>query len=112
MARECLRRWDACVNRAINGPKWLRHYDERLMGVAFLEHPDTNCHWHILVRHPDNCTVEEFRREVQRAWHKVTPSGTIDVQHIHDASGIAEYVTKELNNPKCWENFEILGSLQ
>lgn len=111
-ARAHLRSWDAHTNRRLLGPKWQRLYDERIMGVALLEHPDTNVHWHLLLRNPTRCDTRVFEREARYVWRRITSSGTVDVQNIFESKPIVDYVTKEIQKPKCWENFDILGSLQ
>ena len=48
-ARRLLREWDARVNRRLNGPKWVKRPDERLVWIAFPEKMEGNFHWHLVV---------------------------------------------------------------
>lgn len=111
--RNRLRDWDAQINRALYGPKWQEHADDLLWYFAFLEMPTVNPHWHLLVRvvgRWGSDVADEYRRlprECERAWKRITPAGTVDVQAISSGcySTVEDYVAKELRGATQYEQF-------
>src|SRR4051812_39121907 len=49
VARRLIKDWDARMNRALLGPKWVDRPDERMFNFYFLEKPGVNPHWHALI---------------------------------------------------------------
>ena len=110
--RHLLREWDARINRKMYGPKWHSHYDELLYWFGFLEKPDDNPHWHLLVRlnYLDPAEFERRERQLDEAtesiWNELIPAGTAIVKKItarHEY--VADYVSKELDFPLQYEHF-------
>lgn len=106
-----LRRWDAIVNRKLNGPKWAKRPDERLLWFAFPEKLDRNPHWHLLAQ--VDPTIEPHRRSerteqlpaiAQRSWGLVCPSGSFDCQAL-DPQPFTWYATKGLLDEENLERF-------
>lgn len=104
-----LREWDACVNRRALGRRWSKKVDERMRAAAFLEHPRTNTHWHLLVLPPVVPEPSGFVHLMEAEWRKLEPNGTVQIEPIYDSKQLSRYVTKELGDPECWERFELLG---
>jgi hypothetical protein len=48
--RMLLKAWDAGVNRELNGPKWQKRPDRRLLWLAFSEKIEGHLHWRLLVQ--------------------------------------------------------------
>jgi len=102
--RARLRKWEARTFRALYGPKWNKHFDELPWSFAFIENPRSNPHWHILMRLMKRLDESELietvllRQSANRAWLKLTPSGTVDVKGIEPGSNksVANYVAKQL----------------
>jgi hypothetical protein len=79
----------------------------------FLEKPDTNPHWHGLVRFftfeskPLALQEEIFDRNAERVWKKLVPTGTVDVQPITVQQGVIKYVAKMVPHPISYEQFVV-----
>lgn len=98
--RSLLKRWDARVNREINGPKWAARPDERLIWFAFPEKMDVNPHWHLVVQvDPEIKMLRRAERTKQlpligeKHWLKLVPRGSFDCQSV-ESSEVNRYVTK------------------
>lgn len=107
--RTRFRMWDALANRKILGRRSLKP-DERLFTAAFLERPTNNPHWHLLIRiqQPELPEAAKCPARLETTslgiWKKLTPSGSVDAQSIHDQKKMIEYVAKELMYPIQYEN--------
>lgn len=103
-AKRKLRAWDARLCRAILGSRWQRKPDERLVWIAICEKPDCNPHWHLLINAlPDqHAALDEH---LERAWIKLVPSGTANLQVVSFQKGAIAYVTKAIRNPVSYEGF-------
>ncbi|HCX66246.1 hypothetical protein [Parvibaculum sp.] len=104
-----LQEWDARVNRRALGRRWSKKVDERMRAAAFLEHPRTNTHWHLLALPPVVPEPSGFVHFMEAEWRKLEPNGTVQIEPIYDSKQLSRYVTKELGDPECWEHFELLG---
>ncbi|MGA0598131.1 hypothetical protein [Enterovirga sp. CN4-39] len=100
------------MNRALYGPKWASHKDELLWSFAFLEKPDRNPHWHLLIRLYDhdlavrNNRITKLEVRAAEIWQKLVPSGTADVRRIvHGHDRVASYVAKELGHELQYADF-------
>lgn len=108
-----LRNWDARLNRSMFGPKWVGRPDERIFSAFFLEKPAVNPHWHGLIRidpSDPSRAVElsgRFPGEAECYWRQLVPGGTTDVQMVDSTDGIANYITKELQNLIQYESFVV-----
>lgn len=88
----------AMMDRALLGHRWHKAPEqERVDGVFFIEHTRSNIHAHGLLRVPEQ-EGEDMAVLIARKWNRLTEAGSTDVQSIHDAYGVAEYVTKELKS--------------
>lgn len=110
-ARRCLNVWDAKVNRKLIGPKWAKKPDERMLWVFVLEKPQTNIHWHGLIRINDGLKTP-FRTVAADRWKNLVRSGTSDVQAIRSMEGLAGYVAKQVNYELCYINLEVCTGLR
>ena len=113
VARKHLRRYDAELNRRLNGTCWLKKTDERIFWVAFPENMDTNPHWHMVVAldrqgfHDDRSSrYADFERLATEAWLKQFPTGTA---HCAPLVGTAYewYITKDFEVDKKIEEFVV-----
>lgn len=109
--RDTLRKFDARMNHKILGKKWaIRDYD-RIWAWWFLEKPNSNPHWHGLVRFYDaeNVAIAEqekiFDEEADRIWKRLIPSGTVNIQPIMVQRGVCDYVCKMIGYPLSYEHF-------
>ncbi len=79
----------------------------------FLEKPNSNPHWHGLVRFFSNCdTLHEVAVQeglvcslAEPVWKRLVPSGSVKVRPITCQNGIAKYVAKELGNELSYNHF-------
>ena len=97
--RQLLKEWSARVNRAQLGSRWQKKPDEQIMFFAFLEKPDVNPHWHLLIQADIEMIDDldkwsrEFQDIAEKVWVKLLPSGTIDVKK-YISRGAIEYSLK------------------
>jgi hypothetical protein len=109
--RERLRKWDAHMNHAILGREWADRHADRLWAFYFLENPNSNPHWHGLVRFFTSDEEERERQEqifdesAEPIWKKLMPSGTVKVLDIYGQRGVAEYVAKQTAYPLSYEYY-------
>lgn len=106
--RSALRRWHGQIDRKLLGPKWNKRPDEqRTLFVAFVEHPDNNRHFHMMVKSTAPIVFEAI---AENAWQKIVPAGSMDVQYlVHrlDRMKTTNYSTKDVWNPYQMSNFII-----
>jgi hypothetical protein len=108
-----LKQWDARMNRALYGPKWSQHRDQLIWFFAFLESPQTNPHWHLLLRIDDSPAsgkpIGAFRLEakIRAIWSRLAPAGTVDVQPLGDRidAKLVDYVGKQLGSVAQYSSF-------
>lgn len=96
----------AHMDRALFGRRFnAKPLDRRTWFAAFVEHPDTNTHAHLLVR------VTEDRHDAFEAlfpgdrgafWCRWAARGTHVLRRIFDAEGWADYSTKHLRPDGDW----------
>lgn len=111
--RALLKEWDARVNREINGPKWAKRPDERLVWFAFPEKMDVNPHWHLIVEvDPLNETTTRADRTARLPeighmhWLNLVRQGSFDCQGV-DSSDVIRYVSKVNANQTHFEKFVV-----
>lgn len=120
LMRNRIRQWDAHLNRALIGRNWQKRTDQRIWCFCFLESPDANPHWHLLLRLdetpvagrvPDTALLEHHTR---RIWAKFAPAGTVDVQEIDvkTAHRVTNYVAKELRFMAQYSSFVLPDEFQ
>ena len=96
-AERVLRRWGRDINRKVLGRRWRfakRH--ERLLVIGFPEHPDTNLHYHLLVRAPTNPL--KVQQLAVAEWNRRVPSGELWTSPLPDAGDVhrfARYALKD-----------------
>lgn len=82
--------------------------DLRLRALAFLEHPDSNPHWHCLLAGPPDLmnVALEFGPSL---WRGLVKNGHGDVKPIGPLKAASRYVTKELYQDWSFESFIAYG---
>lgn len=74
-----LHEWHARLDRKMLGKKWHERPIERTRFIAFVEHPNSNIHWHMMLKL--NCTRHDtFNSEAPKIWKKLIKSGTVDIK--------------------------------
>lgn len=98
--RALLKEWDARVNRELNGRKWAKRSDERLVWFAFPEKMDMNPHWHLIVQvdpHIENATraarTDRLPEIGHMHWLSLVRQGSFDCQSV-ESPRVIEYITK------------------
>lgn len=111
--RALLKEWDARVNREINGPKWVKRSDERLVWFAFPEKMDVNPHWHLIVQvdpHIENATRAERTDRLPEIghmhWLSLVRQGSFDCQSV-ESPRVIEYITKMSAEESHFEKFVV-----
>ena len=111
--RSLLKEWDARVNREINGRRWTRRPDERLVWFAFPEKIDVNPHWHVIVQvDPDIQSHGRAARTLRLPeiahmhWLSLVRQGSFDCQSV-DSQGVINYITKMISVDRYFENFVV-----
>lgn len=93
-AKQKLRLFQALMDGATVGNGWHKS-PHRCRYTAVIENPNKNLHLHIAM-----CVApehrESFRRLAPAVWTKLCRGGTVDVQRIWNASGMADYITKQI----------------
>lgn len=99
-ARANLREFLARLSRATVGPKWRKRPGECAQCIAIIENAETNLHLHLSV-----CVsalhLAAFKSLVSTIWAELEPAGSVDVQDVWDARGLANYMTKQITPEKC-----------
>lgn len=111
--RSLLKEWDARVNREINGPKWAKRPDERLVWFAFPEKIDVNPHWHLIVEvdpYIESATREDRTQRLPEIahmhWLSLVRQGSFDCQSV-ESSGVIGYITKMSAEKSDFEKFVV-----
>lgn len=111
--RALLKEWDARVNRELNGRKWAKRPDERLVWFAFPEKMDVNPHWHLIVQvdpHIENAAraarTERLPEIGHMHWHSLVRQGSFDCQSV-ESSRVIEYITKASAEETHFEKFVV-----
>ena len=100
----------AMMDRSLIGHRWNKAPEQnRLDGLFFIEHASSNIHAHGLLRIPEQ-ENKDIALLVERKWNRLTQAGSTDTQSIHDAIGVAEYVTKEMRNFSFDQDQTVLAS--
>lgn len=78
-AAQDLHAWHGRLDRKMLGNKWHKKPFERTRFVAFVEHPESNIHWHLMLKL--NCTRHDtFNAKAEAIWKKLVESGTVDIK--------------------------------
>lgn len=112
-AKKLLDQWQRRVDGKLLGKrKWKEAPKEhRLFWIAFPEHPNTNLHYHLLVRAPVNPL--KVPQVATKVWKKIVPSGELWASALEEDDDIrqfASYATKDLWNGVGITNFIISDS--
>ena len=115
--RFLLKRWDARVNREINGPKWAARPDERLIWFAFPEKMGVNPHWHLVAQVDPEIEMPRRAERTKRLpsigekhWIKLVPQGSFDCQSI-ESPEVIRYVTKMSADENHFKKFVLYREL-
>lgn len=116
--RDVLKSWDARENRILNGPRWAKRPDERIMWIAFPEKQEVNPHWHLLAS-PDPTGFHDhraqryhaFQRSAERTWLRLLPTGTAQCVPLRGENW-EFYITKELAKSDRIEHFILSREFQ
>lgn len=116
--RARLKRWDAMVNRALNGARWSSRPDERFIWIGFPEKLEVNAHVHLLAAvDPEASSVNRLARAarlplfIEQAWIKTVSSGSVQCDTL-ESGQVEWYVTKELTKECRWEEFILSQEFQ
>ena len=95
-ARHYLKELHARLDRKTLGPDWAKMDPvyERLFSISFIEHPQTNLHFHTLWRSPQH--EARLIEAMPAFWGKLVPSGNVDTQPISTINKLSWYCTKQL----------------
>ena len=111
--RALLKEWDARVNRELNGRKWAKRPDERLVWFAFPEKMDVNPHWHLIVQvdtHIENAAraarTERLPETGHMHWMGLVRQGSFDCQSVV-SSNVIDYITKMSAEETHFEKFVV-----
>jgi hypothetical protein len=109
--RDLLREFDGRMNHAILGKHWARRDADRIWAFWFLEKPNSNPHWHGLVRffpvdgYPITAEEAIFDERAEPVWKRLVPGGSVDVKPITVQRGVIDYVGKMVSYPISYESF-------
>lgn len=88
-----LRKFKQWLFRAMTGK---RNCDgSALEHIATIEHEATNLHIHAVFRVP-NEWQQRFEQQAPRVWEKLRNAGSLNIQSVYSAAGVADYITKEM----------------
>jgi hypothetical protein len=94
-AEKALRAFHARLDRAVLGPRLLNSGVKRSKYIALAENVDTNFHFHAaFIIAPDSSSA--YVHTMPGIWEKLMPGGSIDVQQVTFAGGLAGYITKQI----------------
>jgi hypothetical protein len=104
--RHILDNLHAHIDRALYGRRFNKYsHEERTWFAAFIEHPDTNTHVHLIMRVAED-RHEAFQKlfpgERGSFWSHWAPRGTHALARIFDAEGWVVYATKQLPTDDDW----------
>lgn len=80
------------------GRNWYKRKNGRLTVVAFMEHVDSNTHYHGYVRGGSKVRIA-LKRHGDRMWKKLAPRGQLDYGPILHRERMDNYFTKEMRKP-------------
>jgi len=85
------------LDRKALGKKWTKCDHDRLRLLAFLEHPNSNAHYHALAVVPE-CAKEILESQGTAIWNRLGRGVQLDVKLIYGLEGVISYVTKDLHH--------------
>ncbi|OUR80384.1 hypothetical protein A9Q83_01410 [Alphaproteobacteria bacterium 46_93_T64] len=75
-----LHEWHARNDRLMLGGRWHNKPHKRTQFYGFVEHVDSNIHWHLMVKLRSD-KHEIFETEAGDVWKKLIPSGSNKIKH-------------------------------
>jgi hypothetical protein len=88
--RQALDHWGCSLDKKLLGQKWYKKTDQRTEFVAILEHPNSNPHWHLMLKlHCDK--HQKFTDHAAKLWKKAIPSGTTSISLCHDQAALQKF---------------------
>ncbi len=94
-AQATLERFHGHLDRKLIGRAFLRRPKKRTIYIATIEKPDTNIHIHALFKMTGMQKLR-FCLIADGIWEEMAKGGNLDIQAVHGAEGVANYITKEL----------------
>ena len=89
--------WEAKLHRKFLGRNWHRMTDRRMQGYGFVEHAQTNIHYHLLVDlAPLNAVRPMVDIQAHQVWRRLTGRGDLDIRPVEsNRRDVVEYLLKE-----------------
>lgn len=109
-SRRTLGKFFQRLDRQLLGPRYWKYECRRADMVCFIEHLETNTHWHCLGSLDPNFQGSDNRLEciVQEHWKTLSRPGKASLDVItRTPKRLASYVTKELGKPERYEAFAL-----
>ncbi|MDX3911438.1 MAG: hypothetical protein QHC67_16750 [Sphingobium sp.] len=94
-AQRTFEKFHGYIDRRMIGRAFLRRPDKRSNYIATIEKPDTNIHIHALFK-MSGIQRLRFGLIADGIWETLVKGGNLDIQVVHCAEGVADYITKEL----------------
>ncbi|OZA16672.1 MAG: hypothetical protein B7X90_17515 [Novosphingobium sp. 17-62-19] len=94
-AQAKLEKFHGHLDRKLIGRAFLRRPEKRTDYIATIEKPDANIHIHALFK-LTGIQKLRFCLFADGIWENMVKGGNLDIQVIHSAEGVADYITKEL----------------
>ncbi|MEG8018785.1 hypothetical protein [Sphingomonas sp. LR55] len=94
-AQVALEKFHGHLDRKLIGRAFLRRPEKRTNYIATIEKPDTNIHIHALFK-MTGIQKLRFCLIADGIWESMVKGGNLDIQAVHNAEGVADYITKEL----------------
>ena len=106
-----LKDWHARIDRRLLGKHWQqKEPDERTFFWAFPEHPDSNLHYHLMVKLSDPAKRMEFEAIADTCWQGIVGSGDMKLEYLQTALDLVRtvnYSTKDQWRSDLNENYII-----
>lgn len=94
-AQANLERFHGELDRCLVGRAFKRRPGKRSAYIATIEKPTANIHIHALFK-MTKLQKLRFYLVARGIWAKLAEAGNLDIQPVHYAEGVADYITKEL----------------
>ena len=103
------------MNRKLVGKRWAKRPNQRMISFFFLENPNSNIHWHGLIKFSAENKIPIFEQQhifdwhADLTWRQLVPKGTVNIQQVEDQRSLVRYVTKMLPYSVSYESFVLPG---
>ena len=106
--KKILKNFHAAIETILLGKHFYKRKSDRLFSISFIEHIQSNPHYHGYFR-VEKRFERRFKRYAESAWKDVCQFGGIVVAERHDEQlkKTAAYVKKELFKVNNYENFVV-----